>query len=143
MEKQLADIKHQFFAYRNGIIADALRSQASPHSQIFGLNVPQLAEIARGLTADEDLARRLWADSLCRESRLLACYLFPSDTDTTSIIEGYELAPGIMSPEEADMLSFRLLKRREDAAEIVEHYSNSDNPLLRYLSKVLARHIAP
>ena len=131
MEKQIAEIKHQFFAYRNGIIADALRNQGAPHSQIFGLNVPQLAAIARGLTPGEDLARNLWADALCRESRLLACYLFLADTDATSIIEGNEFAPGIMSHEEADMLSFRLLKRRQDAEEIVAHYGKSDKPLLR------------
>ena len=42
----LQQIKSRFMAMRNGIVADALRKGGMPHKVIFGLNVPQLSEIA-------------------------------------------------------------------------------------------------
>ena len=39
-------VKRRFFAMRNGVIADVLRKGGSPFRTIFGLNLPQIAEIA-------------------------------------------------------------------------------------------------
>ena len=78
----LAEIKKRFFALRNGVVADTLRKAGMPYKMIFGLQVPQLAEIARSLKPETALADELWKDRDVRESRLLACYLFPvSGTD--------------------------------------------------------------
>ena len=78
---QIKDIKHQFLAYRNGIIADTLRKAGYPHPIIFGLQIPQLGEIAQMVLSDHNtdrnaLAHQLWADKTVRESPLLACWLF-------------------------------------------------------------------
>ncbi len=56
-------IKRRFFAMRNGIIADVLRRGGSPFRIIFGLNLPQIVEIAAENEASADLARRLWANT--------------------------------------------------------------------------------
>ena len=39
-------IKRRFFAMRNGIIADTLRKAGLDYRMIFGLNLPQVVEIA-------------------------------------------------------------------------------------------------
>jgi 3-methyladenine DNA glycosylase AlkD len=132
-------IKRQFMAYRNGIIADSLRSAGYPYSIIFGLNVPQLAHISRTLTATPELAAALWADTEVRESRLLACYLFPHDMaqpDAEAFIES------LRTPEEGDMLAFRLLKHLPYASSLVEKYATSDNAMQRHLADILAKHLS-
>ena len=73
----IKEVKKEFFAFRNGIVADALRKAGMPYKVIFGLQVPQLAQIARGLEPSMEIADKLWADKEVRESRLLAAYLFP------------------------------------------------------------------
>ena len=102
--------------YRNGIVADALRP-CTPYSVIFGLQVPQLAEIARSFPQDPDLAMALWDDCCVRESRLLAVYLFPPAS--IPMETALELARSVQTREEADMLAFRLLKRMPDPAALL------------------------
>ena len=104
-EKQVRSL---FFAYRNGIVADTLRKAGLPHKTIFGLNVPQLAAIAKPLMPDHELALRLWGDPACREARLLACWLFdPALTDADLL---RSLAASLQCREEADILAFRQLR---------------------------------
>lgn len=108
-EKQVRSL---FFAYRNGIVADTLRKAGLPHKVIFGLNVPQLSDIARPLMPDHELALRLWADTTCREARLLACWLLdPAQADADLL---RSLAASLQCREEADILAFRLLRRLPD-----------------------------
>lgn len=138
MQTSLAEIRQRFFALRNGILADQLRSAGVPHKMIFGLNVPQLAEIARSLTPSMALAEALWLES-SREGRLLACYMFPpQEVD-------YDLALRLMSevvtPEEADMLAFRLLKRLPFAARLADSEPQMPSPLADYSRRALRRHL--
>ncbi len=118
----LREIKQEFYAYRNGIVADALRKAGMPYKVIFGLQVPQLAEISRQIIARIEsqnngndtiaerrrLAQALWDDRGVRESRLLACYLF--DHTQMDRAEAESLLNDIQTPEERDMLNFRLLR---------------------------------
>ena len=46
----LQSIKKDFFVFRNGIVADTLRKAGMPHKVIFGLQIPQIAAIAKDLT---------------------------------------------------------------------------------------------
>ncbi|MDE6578726.1 MAG: DNA alkylation repair protein [Muribaculaceae bacterium] len=102
----LKDIKQKFFAYRNGIVADVLRRAGYPHSVIFGLQLPQISEIARGLGPSEELADALWADLDVRESRILACYLYPKESVTKEKVE--EMLASARTQEEKDMIRFKL-----------------------------------
>lgn len=134
----MKEIKHQFFTYRNGAVADSLRRYGIPHKTIFGLDVPQLAAIARSLTPSAELAGRLWADRDVRESRLLAAYLFP--VDETTMERALELADDCRTQEEADMLAFRLFKRLPFAAELLARLQTDR----RYekAARALAAHLA-
>ncbi|MGM9864115.1 MAG: DNA alkylation repair protein [Lepagella sp.] len=122
----MKEIKQQFMAYRNGVIADTLRQAGWPHKVIFGLNLPQLTEIARTLSSpDLDLALRLWADREVRESRLLAPFLLPSDFGADQLLR---LCADIRTHEEADLMAFRHIRFRADAADIA---ASTPDPYLR------------
>ncbi len=110
----IQDIKKQFFALRNGMLADTLRKAGMPYGIIFGMNVPQLGELARNIAADSDsdlatLADALWTDRNVRESRLLACWLFPIDAVNQE--SALAMMADVQTREEADILAFRLLRR--------------------------------
>lgn len=131
----MKEIKQQFFTYRNGMLADTLRGYGVPHKIIFGLDVPQIARIAKSLTPSLELARKLWADFDVRESRLLATYVFPpSEVDMDMALR---LASEVRSREEADMLSFRLLKRLPFASELLERMREDES------TSMTARALAP
>ena len=54
---ELKDIKQQFFTYRNGMLADRLREAGDCHKVIFGLNLPQIVDIARWQAATKLLPK--------------------------------------------------------------------------------------
>lgn len=57
---RLQHVKRRFFAMRNGVIADTYRRAGSPFRIIFGLNLPQITEIAAEFAPDSELAAELW-----------------------------------------------------------------------------------
>lgn len=136
----LKDIKHQFFARRNGIVADALRKGGEDYKTIFGLQVPDLAAISRTLTQNTALADALWADTEVRESRLLACYIFPPEE--VDFEKATRLAREIRNREEADMLGFRLMKRLPFAAEVADSLRTDSSPLMQYMALAIDRHLS-
>lgn len=137
----LQEIKKEFMAYRNGIVADTLRKAGMPYKVIFGLNVPQLGEIARKVTEDEReaLAEALWTDTEVRESRLLACWLF--NPDCISNEKAMEMMDSVRTREEADILAFRLLRRLADAAKLAEAVPSEATDLQAYAREALRRNL--
>ncbi len=125
---ELRDIKQRFFALRNGLLADNLRKKASDsHRMIFGLNIPQLKEIADECGKNLELARILWSDTSCRESRLLAPMVYPSDNAAPAQWLGE-----IQTPEEADVLCHRLLRHYPETVDEALRLAESEDPRLRY-----------
>lgn len=113
----MQSVKRQFFAMRNGVIADTLRRAGSPFRIIFGLNLPQIVDIARNTGIDSELAQRLWENNSTRESMLLAPMImgestFGIDTARRWIAE----AP---SDEVTDILCHRLLRHMDYAPSLV------------------------
>ena len=138
MNETVRQIKQQFFAFRNGILADALRKQG-PYEIIFGLQIPQIAEIARSLTPSMELARTLWEDSKVRESRLLATYLFP--VEEIDLEKALSLSSEANTVEEADMLAFRLLKRLPFASSLLEAMESRED-VSDYMKQTLKNHLS-
>lgn len=134
----MKEIKHLFFTYRNGMMADTLRRFGMPYRTIFGLEIPRIAEIARGLAPSAELADALWADREVRESRLLAAYLFPVETMTEE--KAVALAADVRTQEEADMLAFRLFKRLPFAARLLDRLEA--DPATRRAARALTPHLA-
>lgn len=123
----MKEAKHLFMTFRNGIVADTLRNAGMPYRIIFGLQLPQIAETARilrgKLNPEETaiLASELWDDRTVRESRLLACYLFPGET--LSLDNARRLAADVQTNEEADVLCFRLLRHLPFASDLAQSLS--------------------
>lgn len=132
-------IKKEFYALRNGVIADALRKAGMPYRVIFGLQIPQIAEIARNLTPSVELGEALWEDRNVRESRILACYLFP--IESVNINKALALAKDVQTPEEADMLAFRIFKHLDFVQELVTEMEKSESGIPEYAITSLKRHL--
>lgn len=111
-------VKRRFFAMRNGIIADTLRKAGSSFRIIFGLNLPQIVEIADSTGENPELAEQLWANTTTRESMLLApmiqCAPHFDEEDAVRWIQT------IPAPEVADILCHRLLRKQEYAPRLVD-----------------------
>lgn len=131
----LNDIKKSFFTFRNGIVADTLRKAGMPYKVIFGLQIPQIADIARSLSPSMELAEQLWNDREVRESRILASYLFP--VEEINLDKALNLARDVRTQEEADMLAFRLFKRLPFADSLLSAMEN--NPEIPQSSKTALR----
>lgn len=133
----LRDVKQRFFAFRNGLLADMLRRQgASTHRTIFGLNVPQLREIAAEAGTDPELAELLWADADVRESRLLAPMVAAPTADAFGKMDRVQTA------EEADILCHSLLRRCPDAMDAAKSRLADPAPLVQYCALRLLLNLA-
>lgn len=109
-------VKRRLFAMRNGVIADTLRRAGSPFSIIFGVNLPQLVEIANETGKNEELAEKLWANSTTRESMLIAPMLMPYETFT--IDDARRWIESVPAYEVADLLCHRLLRHEPYALDL-------------------------
>lgn len=133
---QMQTVKRRLFAMRNGVIADALRKGGSKYRIIFGLNLPQLVDIAREFGPDPQLARALWDNSTTRESRLLAPMLMePTATPRDAAIG---MARQIDDIETADIFCHRFLRRHPQAVEMLDELLADDAPMTRYVGLRLA-----
>ena len=81
-EEMIRNTRKQFFAYRNGIVADALRKNGDPHTMIMGCQLTDIAAIAQTLSPSKAVAEAFWADTKHRECRMIAPMLYPIDEMT-------------------------------------------------------------
>lgn len=144
IDGKTVEIRREFYALRNGILADTLRKAGMNLKYIFGLQLPQIKTIADRFRSDDAgenaaLARNLWTDKDCRESRLLACHLMPPSEITREEAEAW--THGITTREEADILAFRLIRHLGYAGELSEKLEKSDDNLLNYEAVAIRRFI--
>lgn len=111
-------VKRHFFAMRNGVISDTLRKAGSPFRVIFGLNLPQIVDIARQTGTSMELAEELWANTGTRESMLLAPMI--ADKATFTKADALRWIASIPTAEVADILCQRLLRAMPQAWELAE-----------------------
>lgn len=138
----ISSIRKDFFAFRNGMIADTLRKGGLEQKYIFGLQLPQIKGIAERFRQKEEeerasLARTLWNDRECREARLLACHLMPPSLMTKE--EAREWIDNVATREEADILAFRLIRYLPYSNELAAIFADSDNQLKKYTSTAIER----
>lgn len=113
---------------------------------IFGLNLPQLTQIASSQKSSLPLAMALWADKGVRESRLLATYLFPREEVDMQL--ALRLMGEVQTQEEADMLAFRLLRhlpilpalKQSTLEQSTRLPSSSNHAAPGYIIRALARY---
>lgn len=115
---------------RNGIVADALRRGGCPYRLVYGVNLPQLNEIASSLGPSVELAEQLHSDGDLRESRLLANMVYPPTE--FSISTARQWCDDLRWSEDADILCFKLLRKVDFAPELAEELCSADSTLKRY-----------
>lgn len=127
---RMQTLKRRLFAMRNGVVADTLRQAGCPRRIIFGLNLPQLMEIAAEFGPDTDLALELSDDVNVRESQLLASMLFDRKDVPESL--AIDLINKVKWPEEADILCNKLLRWLPYARTLAAELCGSDTRIRRY-----------
>lgn len=115
---------------RNGIVADTIRKAGLDYKMIFGLNLPQIKEIADSLPHTPELAGEMWNDRRTRESMMLAPMLYPVEQlsrETAS--QWMREAP---TTEVADILCHSLIRKHPQAWDVAMEYVTSDVEMERY-----------
>ena len=138
----LRDLKRRLYAMRNGVVADAIRKAGAPYRIIFGLNLPQITEIAADFRdGGPEFARTVWADNHTRECLLIAPMLMPADAMDEATARQWIL----QSPcsEVSDILCHRLLKHLPYARTLAQEFSASQEPLERYTALRLLFNLLP
>lgn len=126
-------VKRRFFAMRNGVIADTMRRAGSPFNVVFGLNLPQIVEIAAEIKAGEhagELAASLWANRTCRESMLLAPMLM--DAAELPRTQAETMMRETPCAEVADVLCHRLLRHTSYARDLALALAADEDDAVRY-----------
>lgn len=126
----LAEIKREFYTFRNGIVTDALRKQGSPYKFIFGLNLPQISEIALRYDKSAELGMLLLGNATTRESQLMAAMVYPDGLITTE--SALKWIGRCVSQEAVDVFCLKQLRDKTLANEIISLGKDSDNDLTRY-----------
>lgn len=117
-------VKRRFFAMRNGIIADVLRRAGSPYKVIFGLNLPQIVEIARETGPSRELAEALWENRTTRESVLMAPMIMPHESFSET--DAHRWIDTLPDQEAADILCHRLLRYMPYACTLADKLTDGN-----------------
>ena len=133
----LRGIRKEFFAFRNGIIADKLRKAGDPHAIIMGcLLVDSNGIVSRASETIGDkaqmaaLASELWSDTQSRECRLAAPMLFPASLMTAD--EALKWCQSVETIEVADNLCHKLLRHIDGAEKLFRQLIDDERPLVKY-----------
>lgn len=126
----IQEIKKEFFAYRNGIIAEQLRAAGDPHTMIMGCQLADVIAITSRYEKNTALAQELWDDEKHRECRMAATMLYPAEN--FDIETAVAWCQSVESVEIADVLCHRLLRHLPYAVELWKQLLACDKKLVRY-----------
>ncbi|MBR5638498.1 MAG: DNA alkylation repair protein [Muribaculaceae bacterium] len=124
------EFRKEFFAYRNGIVAELLRSAGDPHTMIMGCQLADVIAITSRYEKDARLAQALWDDAHHRECRMAATMLYPIENFDMAIALAW--CQSVESTEIADILCHRLLRHLDYATQLWQQLHDSDQPLAQY-----------
>ena len=137
IQEILREIRKEFFAFRNGIVADKLRKAGDPHGMIMGCLLVDVQAITQrqheAINEAEDLkaiARALWSDANSRECRLAAPMLFPAEDMSKE--EAMQWSQSVETVEIADNLCHKLLRRTPEADALFRQLIADEKPLVKY-----------
>ena len=133
----LRGIRKEFFAFRNGIIADKLRKAGDPHHMIMGCLlvdiigiVSRVRETIGDKTQMAAIASELWSDTNSRECRLAAPMLYPAESMTPDL--ALQWCESVETTEVADNLCHKLLRHLDFADALFRQLITQDQPLIKY-----------
>ena len=137
MEDKVKEIRREFFAFRNGIVADKLRKAGDPHTMIMGCllgDIMGIAQRACESIGDERLmiaiADELWNDTNSRECRLAAPMLYPAAQMTVE--KALQWCSSVETIEVADNLCHKLLRHIDGSDALFRQLIVDERPLVKY-----------
>ena len=136
VQENCRGIRQEFFAFRNGIVADRLRKAGDPHSMIMGCLLVDVTAIASRIgdgldeSARAAVAQELWNDTRSRECRLAAPMLYPAPLMTAE--EALQWCNDVESIEVADNLCHKLLRHIDGSGSLFRQLIADDRPLVKY-----------
>ena len=137
IQEILREIRKEFFAFRNGIVADKLRKAGDPHSMIMGCLLVDIsaitARIRESINDKEQLAAiasELWKDTKSRECRLAAPMLYPAEDMSLELAQQW--CETVETVEVADNLCHKLLRHLSDADSLFRQLIIEEQPLIKY-----------
>lgn len=134
-------LKRDMFAMRNGVVADALRKGGCPFKIIFGVNLPQLAEIAAKAEHSPLFAQQVWDNSTTRESMLIAPMLMPVEDFSRDLANQW--IAQVPTAEVADVLCLKLLRHTDYALDLVQELLAQEGVMQKYVGLRLMCNLAP
>ena len=130
-------MRKEFFAFRNGIVADKLRKAGDPHGMIMGCLLVDITGIAQRTRETVDskeqlaaIASELWSDTNSRECRLAAPMLYPAEEMSQEL--AMQWCENVETTEVADNLCHKLLRHINDADALFRQLIAQDSPLVKY-----------
>ncbi len=131
------EIRKEFFAFRNGIVAEKLRLAGDPHPVIMGcllVDIQGIAARTREAIGDAEqlaaIASELWSDTNSRECRLAAPMLYPPELMTAE--KALQWCETVETVEVADNLCHKLLRHLPDADALFRLLIAHDSTLVKY-----------
>ncbi len=126
----LQKLKKDFFAHRNGMLAQQLKNDGDPHTIVMGCQLVDIVAITSQYDKDSFTAQALWDERQHRECRMAAPMLVRIEEFTMS--QALAWCESIESIEIADVLCHRLLRHLDYAQQLWEQLRVSSNLLPRY-----------
>ena len=135
---RIREMRKEFFAFRNGIVADKLRKAGDPHPIIMGCLLVDIQAIAKrqceAINNDDAaraaLAQELWNDTNSRECRLAAPMLYPPGL--MQLHQAMEWCQSVETVEVADTLCHKLLRHIQDSDKLFRRLISHEQPLIKY-----------
>lgn len=138
---EMQTVKRRFFAMRNGAVAENMRRLGANYRIIFGLNLPQIVDIAKNTPNSSELAEALWKNQSTRESMLMAPMIYPKEKFVFET--ACKWVSQVPTAEVADVLCHRLLRYMDYALQLVRIMSKSSVAMERYVAMRLMFNLLP
>lgn len=134
VRKTANDIRRAFRLLMNGVASQSMRQKGSTYHVNWGIQLPQLKEMAAQYEQDSQLAVLLWKDDV-RESKIMATLLMPHGEMLPDMMELWmQQTPNM---EMAEMAVINLFQYAETAPLFAYRWMASERELERYAGFLL------
>ncbi len=137
IQEIIRGIRKEFFAFRNGIVADKMRKAGDPHGMIMGcllVDIQGIAAQTREAVGDAEqlaaIACELWNDTNSRECRLAAPMLYPAKLMNLEL--ALQWSESVETVEIADNLCHKLLRHIDSSDTLFRQLISQEKPLVKY-----------
>lgn len=138
LDGQISEIKRKIRLSMNGVVSDQMKNSGVTYKQNYGVAIPRLKEIAKGYSANHDLAQRLWLLKI-RESMILSTLLEPVDKFTINM--ALSRVSELSQIEMVEQTCMNLLSKLPYANDLVIQCINSDRLWTRISGFILAARV--